>query len=202
MVKRSGDYLKYSLFIPESLDGGAMSEDLVEKLRIVDDDDFWALALEAAMTGGEEVVQELIRTAQGGTYTPGRRRWRPWAPFRRGREPGIYEHSLQRQIMALGAMGVTRNEEALGYLRTISEAKIGGYTDATGRRVTTVEYPNATGELRQAMEVDMAMVFLGREDEMSHQEKKKAYDDFHAVHRVIHRSMEKLRKSLNKEDTT
>ena len=80
------------------------------------------VALNLACTGTDEAVTELIRIANGGSYTPeqwGRKHWYSLSESLLSEKR--WEYNSHEQLVAIEALGETRSKRALDYLTKFAE---------------------------------------------------------------------------------
>ena len=143
-----------------------MSEDLIQKIRNCPKEEMKDLAIELGKTGTKESVDELIRIADGGKYTPEKITYKekPWYSLKRKEIDRIelekWEYSLHEQLIAIDALGETKSGVALEYLNNllekdeIEEDGIIRWSDdyiIGPRGIVDIEFPNAKGYLKKEL---------------------------------------------------
>lgn len=139
-----------------------MSAELIQRVTECTPDRRTQAAIELAKLGTADAVQSLIGIASGGDYTApvvGRRRW--YSLFKSVLKTGYWQYGLNLQLAAIEALGHSRSEVALDFLRRVSEC-VESEDYHHGNRhdpyvygdthTLNYRYPNATGSLGTALD--------------------------------------------------
>lgn len=100
-----------------------MTADLIQRLRTCSTEERRAVAMKLAKSGSDETVTELVRIADGGEFTQPQGFRKHWYSLHLT-YPYSAESTVKTQLMAIEALGETRNKKALDYLTYLAEWRI------------------------------------------------------------------------------
>ncbi len=172
-----------------------MMSDAISRVKTCSPAERGKAAVALAHAGTEEAIAELIRMVEGE-----KRRW-------------FSRYDLRDQLIGIGALGASGRKEALRYLKrlyapvqgrpiSLATERIGGEQGVffvTTRERTSMDYPNAKGELRERLNYEVETSYALDYGRIGHVERRKWWetdDRDRQVHQVLRSAIQKLEQSL------